>query len=146
MLMDAVKLRRLSVTQSVLSCWLCVCVFVYACVHVFFSDWLHWDRYYSNLQWVNAVWSWNKWMRTETDARDDNQCSCSVYLCVCVCVWACEHLSVYLALIRSLKETRPANLSRSLPSARVLELILHSTLMSVFTEAFRNLTATSGWV
>lgn len=54
------------------------------------------------------------------------------------------HVCVYLLLIRSLKETRPANLSRSLPSARVLELILHSTLMSVFMEAFRNLTATSG--
>ena len=69
---------------------------------------------------------------------------CSCHVCTCVRVYVC--VRVYLSLIRSLKETRPANLSLSLPGARVLELILHSPLMSVFREAFRNFTATSGWV
>lgn len=82
-------------------------------------------------QWTHrraGIWT-SRWVWGVQGAQETRQCP-----------------GVYLSLMRSLKETRPANLSRSLPAISVLEMTLHSTSMSVFREAFRNFTATRGWV
>ena len=49
-------------------------------------------------------------------------------------------------LMRSLKATRPANLSRSSSVAMLAALIRHSTFTSTLGVTFRNLTATRGCV